>query len=403
MSEDRPMLSIVIPAYNEEDAIASIIERTMAARQSICERAGIGSVEIIVVNDGSSDRTAEIARRYGEIQLISYEKNRGYGAAIKQGFERARGELLGFLDADGTCDPLFFVPLCNALREQGADVAIGSRLGPNSAMPAVRRLGNRLFAALINLWGGTRITDSASGMRVIRRSSLPALYPLPDGMHFTPAMSCRAIFDPRLKIVEVPMPYSERTGESKLRVIRDGVRFLRIIVDTALTYRPLRFFGTAGLIVLALGIAYGLHPLFFYLANHRIEEGMIYRLVAVVVAMAVGFNLLGIGVLAQQTVSLIHEDFTETRGVRAWFYYLLLRRFLPLGVLCFALGVGINGPSLVEYLTERRISAHWIYILTGGMLVVVSVEFICFGVMARVLHILAERKRLARRQAEVAR
>lgn len=397
MTSKQPTLSIIIPAYNEEDAIASIIERTLAARSAICEKAGIDSVEVIVVNDGSADRTAEIARGYKEIKLISYENNRGYGAAIKQGFEQASGDLLSFLDADGTCDPLFFIELCNALEKQNADVVLGSRLGPNSEMPAIRRLGNRIFASIINFWGGTHITDSASGMRVIRRGSLPSLYPLPDGLHFTPAMSCRAIFDPQLKIVEVPMPYSERTGESKLRVIKDGLRFLRIIVDTALTYRPLRFFGSAGFLVLLLGIAYGLHPILFYLDNRSIEEDMIYRLVAVVVAMAVGFNLLGIGVLAQQTVSLMHEDFSKPHGVRAWLYYLLLRRFIPLGILSLLLGIGINAPSLWEYATQGRISAHWVYILTGGMLVVVGIEFICFGVMARVLDILTARKQLAKR------
>src|ERR1041384_6349704 len=159
-----PTLSIIIPAYNEEEGIASIIDRTLIARSSIQQKTSISSVEVIVVNDGSSDRRAEIAARYKEIKLVTYAKNKGYGAAIKQGFEQASGDLLSFLDADGTCDPLFFIDLCNQLQSQHADGGLGSGLGPNSEMPAIRRFGNRIFATIINAWGGTNVTDSASGM-----------------------------------------------------------------------------------------------------------------------------------------------------------------------------------------------------------------------------------------------
>jgi glycosyltransferase involved in cell wall biosynthesis len=395
LSAHRPSLSIVIPAYNEEDAIAAIIERTLAARPFIADAAGLSAVEVIVVSDGSSDRTAQIAGQYDEALLIAYEKNRGYGAAIKQGFEVASGDLLAFLDADGTCDPRFFVQLCNAMANEDADVVLGARLGEESEMPRLRRLGNRAYAALINAWGGTNITDSASGMRVIRRSSLPRLYPLPDGMHFTPAMSSRAIFDPRLRIVEVPMPYRERTGESKLSVLRDGLRFLRIIVDTALTYRPLRFFGAAGVILLLIALAYGLTPAAHYVTDRRIEDWMIYRLVAVMVAVVTGVALIAVGLLAQQTVALIHEDFAPPRARHRLLHRTLLENLIPWGVVATLGGVALNGRSLVEYATTGQVTAHWIYVLTGGLLVMLGIEFLCFGVLARVLNILAARKRYA--------
>lgn len=113
-------LTVVIPAYNEEQAIAAIIERTLAARESIIARSPVGEVEIVVVSDGSTDETAEIAADYGEVKLVVFEKNRGYGAAIKKGFEVGAGELVGFLDADGTCDPKFFADLCTAVVEESA-------------------------------------------------------------------------------------------------------------------------------------------------------------------------------------------------------------------------------------------------------------------------------------------
>lgn len=391
----RSTLSVVIPAYNEEEAIASIIERTLAARQSICDAAGLAGVDVIVVSDGSSDRTAEIAGQYNNIKLIAYEKNRGYGAAIKTGFAAASGDLLAFLDADGTCDPLFFGPLCRAIHEQHADVSIGARLGPGSEMPRIRKLGNRLYAGLLKVAGAQSVTDSASGMRVMRRSALERLYPLPDGMHFTPAMSSIALFDPALSIVEVPMQYSERVGESKLSVLGDGLRFLKIIADTAFSYRPLRFFGVAGLALFVFALAYGMEPLIYYLSARRIEQWMFYRLSAVAVAISAGFNLILVGLLAQQAVSLIHEDFKVTSPLRHFVHKLMSQHLLAWGVILVAIGVGINAPSIRSYLTTAQVTAHWIYILVGGLLVVLGIQSISFGVLARTIGLLTFRRRFA--------
>lgn len=241
-------LSIIIPAYNEEKAIGPTVERTLLARQDIIKNAGVESVEVIVVNDGSKDNTKQIAERHKEALLISYEKNKGYGAAIKRGFDNAGGDLLSFLDADGTCDPRLFAGLINSLIKNSADIAIGSRLGPGSSMPKIRRLGNIFYTKIINFFGNARITDCSSGMRVLRRAALPKLYPLPDGLHFTPAMTCRALMGNGLKIVEVPIEYAKRTGKSKLSVIKDGLRFLKIILEMALFYKPLKFFMTFGII-----------------------------------------------------------------------------------------------------------------------------------------------------------
>jgi len=116
-------LTIVIPALNEEAAIGATIERCLDARREIVDQSPVDDVEIIVVSDGSTDRTAEIASGYGDVRVIVFETNRGYGAAIKKGFEEGSGDLVGFLDADGTCDPQFFATLCRALIDEQATTA----------------------------------------------------------------------------------------------------------------------------------------------------------------------------------------------------------------------------------------------------------------------------------------
>src|SRR5262249_47175396 len=146
-----------------------------------------------------------------------------------------------------------------AIQDEHADLALGGRMGATSQMPATRRVGNRLFALLLGFLSGQAVTDTASGMRVLRREALRDLYPLPDGLDFTPAMSARAVMQ-RLRLVEVPMSYAERVGESKLRVLKDGVRFLQAILEAVLFYRPSRFFNLCFTLCLIGGLLLAVSP-----------------------------------------------------------------------------------------------------------------------------------------------
>ena len=273
-------LLIAIPALNEEQSIASIVERCLAARSDIVAGSSVDAVEITVVSDGSSDRTVERAQQYaGEVNVIVFPENRGYGTAIQEAWRRSDAELLGFLDADGTCDPRFFAALCREVLDGGADVVLGNRMTRASRMPPLRRLGNRLFGALLSVFSSHVVHDTASGMRVVRRSSLAKLLPLPAGMDFTPAMSARALLRQDVAIRELPMPYAEREGRSKLRPWRDGLRFLRTIVESTLLFRPSRPLSLAGAaLFLAAAVLMG-PPVAHYLAVGTVEEWMIYRFV----------------------------------------------------------------------------------------------------------------------------
>ena len=194
---------------------------------------GVAELELVVVDDGSHDRTAEITQEIEGVRLIRHATNKGYGAALKTGFVQSKGELIGFLDADGTYPPEYFPKLCTEALN-GSELVIGSRMaGEESQMPLTRRVGNIFFANLLSLVGRQRVSDSASGMRVFKREILERIYPLPDGLNLTPVMSTRAIHEGVI-MKEVPIPYSERLGRSKLSVVGDGTLFLQSMIWTVM-------------------------------------------------------------------------------------------------------------------------------------------------------------------------
>jgi hypothetical protein len=236
-------LALVVPALNEQDAIGGTLHRCLDARAKVVSESHIDEMVIVFVNDGSTDRTQEIVDQseFNEVVKVRFEKNKGYGAAIKAGYEATDADLVGFIDGDGTCNPEFCINLLGTLKDDDADVVLAARLSPESEMPFIRKLGNTIFAKLLGFMAGDNLTDSASGFRIIKRTSLKLMTPLPDGLHYTPAMSAICMLDPRLKISEVHgMKYAEREGRSKLSVVKDGVRFLSTIMFAACCYSPIK-------------------------------------------------------------------------------------------------------------------------------------------------------------------
>ncbi|MCC6174315.1 MAG: glycosyltransferase family 2 protein [Chloroflexi bacterium] len=385
-------LSVVIPALNEEHGIDAILERVLAQRAELA-RAGMSTLEVIVVDDGSKDRTAERVQAHHDVRLIQHPANRGYGAALKTGFNAATGDLLAFLDADGTYPPESFPTLCRAVQEHNADLIIGSRmLGRDSEMPLVRRVGNTIFAGLLSVVGSRRISDSASGMRVFRREMLPILYPLPDGLDFTPAMSTRAVYE-GVTMIEVPIAYKERVGRSKLNPLKDGIRFLRSILWTALLYDPQRFFGTLGVAMLAVALVLGLGPTIYYLQNHQLQEGMIYRLFAVLILSVAGVNLFAFGLTCQAILGLLPARRRPPAGLpKPW-----RGKFAGLGVLMVLAGGALMLPAFLERLATGQITSHWSYFAAGGTLILTGLGLATWFVLLMILQELTTRDARARR------
>jgi glycosyltransferase involved in cell wall biosynthesis len=352
-------LLIAIPALNEEQSIRGTIERCLKARDKIVHDSPVTDVEITVVSDGSTDHTVERAGEYRSlINLIEFVQNKGYGAAIMEAWEQSDADLLGFLDADGTCDPEFFAPLCRQLVDQDADVILGCRLNKDSHMPLIRRIGNTMFAWLLSAFSRETVKDTASGMRVVRRTALRHLFPLPMGLHFTPAMSARAMLSDATRIVELDMPYAEREGQSKLRVIRDGLRFLRVIMENALLYKPGQVLMWAGAFCAASACALMLSPAAFYFRTHTVAEWMIYRFLVSSFAAQVALLLWAASTVSTRIIRIaLHEEVRAGRPVYA--AWLRTSAFWAITAALVVTGAVLVAPSAVELWRTGHTNVHW--------------------------------------------
>jgi glycosyltransferase involved in cell wall biosynthesis len=241
-----PQISVVIPCLDEEAAVGAVVDEAQVG----IERSG-RSGEVIVVDNGSTDRSAEIAEAHGA--TVVTERRRGYGNAYLAGLARARGEYVVMADADGTYPLAELDPFISSL-EEGNDLVIGSRFGGEihrGAMPwANRYLGNPILTGMLNVLFGVKVSDAHCGMRAIRRDALPALELHSPGMELASEMVFKA-YRRGLSVSEVPIDYFPRSGESKLRRSRDAWRHVRFM----LLYSPSWLYLIPGGIMLLLGFA----------------------------------------------------------------------------------------------------------------------------------------------------
>lgn len=388
-------LSVVIPALNEEGGIQAIMDRVLAVRSAL-KAEGVDELELIVVDDGSTDRTAEIVLATPGATLVQHARNSGYGAALKTGFAAAKGDWIGFLDADGTYPPEYFPSLYRSAMQQGADIVIGSRMaGAKSEMPKVRRLGNLIFARLVNLVAAADITDSASGMRIFKRSVLPQLYPLPDGLNLTPVMSTRALHE-HMKMIEVPIPYSERVGRSKLSVVRDGYRFGQSIVWTALYYNPVRLLGLFGLAALAVAAVIGAVLVVERLSGVQTIGSLgAFALFSGLVLAVAGVSVLSLGVSFNYFVALFHKTPVKQGLFGKPIFPHLEQHFGWFGLVVLALGVLTGIISLVLAFNGAALTQLWIYYLASASFTLVGIQLVIAWVQMQVFDSLRIRDQLA--------
>jgi glycosyltransferase involved in cell wall biosynthesis len=236
-------LSIILPAKNEATGLERVLPNL---------RAAYPDAEVIVVDDGSTDATAQIAATHGA-RVLSSPYSMGNGAAIKRGARAARGEVIVFMDADGQHDAAHIEALLERFSE-GYDMVVGARDRSGQAN-LHRGLANGLYNRLASWMTGHTILDLTSGFRAVRAAKFREfLHLLPNGFSY-PTTSTMAFFRSAYPVAYVPIPVAKRVGTSShIRPLRDGIRFLLIIFKIATLYSPLKLFAPVAAVFAALGI-----------------------------------------------------------------------------------------------------------------------------------------------------
>lgn len=242
-----PEFTVVIPCYNEETAISETVKEIRAALPAN------HPFELIVVNDGSRDRSAEILgemEAQDDVRVIHHRTNRGYGAALKTGISHATAEFIVITDADGTY-PNERIPDLVALARD-ADMVVGARTASDVTYPFIRKVPKAFLRAYASWLARERIPDLNSGLRVLRRTVVQRfLGILPDTFSFTTTITL-AMHTNGYDVRYEPITYAARVGKSKIRPIRDTLNFIKLIVRTGTYFAPMRvLFPVAVLLFLA--------------------------------------------------------------------------------------------------------------------------------------------------------
>jgi hypothetical protein len=336
IGEDELELTILMPCLNEESAIQTCVRE---ARQAL-DAAQIAG-EVLVVDNGSVDRSAELAREAGA--RVVYEPQKGYGNAYLRGFKEAKGKYIVIGDSDGTYDfslvPQFLAPLRN-----GCDFVNGSRIKGQiapGAMPFLHRhVGVPMLSWLLNRLSGAKFSDAHCGMRGFVRQAVEKMELRTSGMELASEIilqSARA----GLRTVEVPIPYRPRKGESKLHTFSDGWRHLRFM----LLYSPTHLFAIPGITALAVGLLTLLTLVWGRVQIGAISFDIHYMVVGSLLTL-LGFQVLALGAYGRMyahSIGIVKDDPLILWAKR----YLTLERGIMVG-----LGItGIGGGLLVWILT----------------------------------------------------
>jgi glycosyltransferase involved in cell wall biosynthesis len=235
-----PPITLLIPAYNEERGIGPVLESV--------KKLGLPG-EILVVDDGSTDRTFEVAQASG-VEVIRHDVNRGYGQALKSGILASQYDIIVITDADGTYPNEEIRNLLSHIRNH--DMVVGARIGENVKIPLMRKPAKKFLNILANYLAGVEIPDLNSGLRAFRKDVARQFFPiLPSGFSFTTTITL-AMLSNGYRVKYLPINYHQREGRSKIHPIRDTLGFTSLIVRTTLYFNPLKvFMPLAGVVALS--------------------------------------------------------------------------------------------------------------------------------------------------------
>ncbi len=260
-ARENRAISVIVPAYNEEHGIAPVIEQLT----TILAQSG-WNYEIIIVDDGSRDRTGEVIHNLigerSDSVLLRHTVNRGYGASLKTGIRHARHETICITDADGSYPNEHIIELAEHLIANEYDMVVGARTGERVAIPLVRRPAKWFIGRLADFVAARPIPDINSGFRVFRRSVALAFDAiLPNGFSFTTTITLSMMVNNYL-VDYIPINYHPRIGKSKIKPIQDTLNFVQLILRIALYFVPLKIFLPLSALLLLLALVWGLFTRF---------------------------------------------------------------------------------------------------------------------------------------------
>ena len=244
-------LSVIVPVHNEESSISRVIKdiRSVLGRMNM-------DAEIIVVDDGSTDKSVDIIREEAVV-CIRHSSNKGYGAALKTGVRRSKYGLIAIIDADLSYPADALLGLVKKMDEY--DMVVGSRDPNNANISFMRKFAKCFLNLLANYLVGFKVPDLNSGFRVIKKSILEEyLHIMPNGFSFTTTITLAAITG-GYSVYYMPVNYKKRSGNSKIKPIPDTFRFINLILTTIIYFRPLRVFMPLSIVILIADITVALY------------------------------------------------------------------------------------------------------------------------------------------------
>jgi len=266
-------ISIVLPAFQEEEGISPLLDRIGAAMEPLGR-----PWEVIVVDDGSTDRTAQRARDKGA-RVVSHPYNIGNGAAVKTGIREARGRVIVMMDADGQHDP---ADIPRLLEHVGThDMVVGART-KESQTSLHRDLANKVYNAFASYVCNRRIEDLTSGFRAVKAHAVRAfLYLLPNTYSYPTTLTLAVVRSGR-SLKYVPVTTARRVGRSKIKLLRDGVRFFMIILRIATLFSPMKVFLPVSALMFLTGVGYGLVRILYLDTRYGPTSAMLMTMAVVV-------------------------------------------------------------------------------------------------------------------------
>jgi len=263
----KTIVSVIIPAFNEADIIADIVQRVRSLHPDF---------EVIVVNDGSTDATAAKAQEAGA-EVYTHPYNIGNGAAIKNGIRVATGEILVFMDGDGQHDPADIARLLEYVPE--FDMVVGARsIGDQASLG--RALGNKIYNWFASYVAKFSIKDLTSGFRAVKSNvARNFLYLLPNTYSYPTTLTLGTLRS-GMSVKYVPVKIQKRqTGKSNIKMIQDGVRFFMIITRICTLYSPMRVFLPVSFVMFLLGL---INYLYTFIMHSRFTNMSVFLFVAAI-------------------------------------------------------------------------------------------------------------------------